>query len=191
MVTFLSGTHARPPNSKRLAGSLGCGYRYVYRLWRKTSRENKNRMSFSDLNEFAMRLRQVIDASARIDSVEAFDEGVQLFQSLALELFHLQFRYNDTYQRFCKSRGISPRNIEHWGQMPAIPTAGFKELALSSLPVDTRTRVFHSSGTTGHRPSHHFHCAESLSVYEASLWPWFASHLLPELKLIKENYPAN
>jgi hypothetical protein len=32
--------------------------------------------------------------------------------------------------------------------------------------------VFHSSGTTEQRPSRHFHSAESLAVYEASLWPW-------------------
>jgi hypothetical protein len=34
--------------------------------------------------------------------------------------------------------------------------------------------VFHSSGTTEHRPSRHFHSAKSLAIYEASLWHWFA-----------------
>ena len=38
--------------------------------------------------------------------------------------------------------------------------------------------MFHSSGTTGQRPSRHFHSGESLAVYEASLWPWFAAHVL-------------
>jgi hypothetical protein len=38
--------------------------------------------------------------------------------------------------------------------------------------------MFCSSGTTQQRPSRHFHNSESLALYEASLWPWFASHLL-------------
>ncbi|MBI4324799.1 MAG: hypothetical protein HY674_05990, partial [Chloroflexi bacterium] len=61
-----------------------------------------------------------------------------------------------------------------------MPTAAFKELDLTSLPAEERTVVFHSSGTTEQRPSRHFHNAESLALYEASLWPWFATHFLAD-----------
>ena len=54
-----------------------------------------------------------------------------------------------------------------------MPTSAFKEVELSCLPPDERTAVFHSSGTTEQKPSRHFHCAESLAVYEASLCQWF------------------
>lgn len=61
-----------------------------------------------------------------------------------------------------------------------MPAVAFKEFELSCIPRERRTRVFHSSGTTGQTPSRHFHFPESLSVYESSLWPWFRQHLLPE-----------
>jgi len=53
---------------------------------------------------------------------------------------------------------------------------------LTSLAPAERTAVFHSSGTTEQRPSRHFHNAESLAVYEASLWPQFCTSVLPDLK---------
>ena len=102
------------------------------------------------------------------------------FNQLALSLFALQFDHNPPYRRFCESRRVAPDTIEHWSRIPAIPTAAFKEFELTSLPAGHRAFVFHSSGTTGRRPGRHFHDAESLSLYEASLLPWFQIHLLPE-----------
>jgi hypothetical protein len=102
------------------------------------------------------------------------------FNHLALSLFTLQFTHNPPYRRFCEARRVAPDTIEHWSGIPAIPAAAFKEFELTSLPADRRARVFHSSGTTGQRPGRHFHDAESLSLYEASLLPWFQTHLLPE-----------
>ena len=63
-------------------------------------------------------------------------------------------------------------------EIPAVPTQAFQELEFTALEPDDRTRVFHSSGTTAQRPSRHFHHAESLALYEDSLRPWFAAHLL-------------
>jgi hypothetical protein len=95
------------------------------------------------------------------------------FDSLALELFALQFKHNGPYRRFCDARRATPEKIKHWDQIPAVPTAAFKELELSCLPVAERTTVFHSSGTTEHQPSRHYHNAESLAIYEASLLAGF------------------
>ena len=47
---------------------------------------------------------------------------------------------------------------------------------MSCIPAGERLEVFHSSGTTEQKPSRHFHHAESLAVYEASLWTWFGRH---------------
>jgi len=102
------------------------------------------------------------------------------FEDLALELFALQFDHNAPYRRFCEARKISPPGVEHWNQIPAVPTSAFKELELSCLPPSERTAVFYSSGTTGQPPSRHFHNPVSLALYEASLWPWFREHLLPD-----------
>lgn len=102
------------------------------------------------------------------------------FNQLALALFALQLAHVEPYRRFCEARGIVPDKITDWSEIPPVPATAFKEFDLSSIPVTERTTVFHSSGTTAQRPSRHFHDAESLSIYEASLLPWFEAHLLPD-----------
>jgi hypothetical protein len=141
--------------------------------------KNKNRMSLKLFNEFAATLCNRIGSSSRGSPVAA-DLEIVPFGTWALELFRLQYAHNEPYRRFCQVRGISPDQVCQWDKIPAMPTAGFKELELSVIPPDQRAGVFHSSGTTEHRPSRHFHNAESLSTYEASLWPWFARHLVSE-----------
>jgi hypothetical protein len=100
------------------------------------------------------------------------------FNPLALELFRLQCAANPAYGIFCQSRRVAPDSTVDWTQIPAVPTAAFKEFEMTCLPTAQRTRVFHSSGTTTDRPSRHFHGKESLATYEASLWPWFEANVL-------------
>jgi hypothetical protein len=130
--------------------------------------QTKNRM-IAELTSFAERLRQNISSGVSVE-----------FNSLALKLFELQYRFNAAYRRICDARGLHPTRVEEWSRIPAVPTAAFKELELTCLSSGQRTAVFHSSGTTGQQPSRHFHSSESRSVYEASLWPWFEKHLLPD-----------
>ena len=105
------------------------------------------------------------------------------FNAMALMLFTLQFDHNPAYRKLCEARKISPSAVTHWSQIPAVPTSAFKELEISSLLPEQRTRVFYSSGTTVQKPSRHFHNAESLAVYEASLLAWFRFQIQPEKNL--------
>lgn len=118
----------------------------------------------SELAIFAARVREFIRHS---------DADQRGFNALALELFGLQFAHNAAYRKFCEARRVTSLTATHWSQIPAMPTAAFKEFELTSLALAERTHVFHSSGTTGQAPSRHFHCVESLAVYEASLLAWF------------------
>ena len=143
----------------------------------------KNRM-ISDLSIYAARLREFISiCTEEFGTVNAPNSPADQqhadaeFNGLALVLFALQFAHNAPYRRICEARRVTPDSIAHWWQIPAVPAAAFKELELTCLPPDERTHVFHSSGTTEQRPSRHFHSAESLAVYEASLWPWFWRNL--------------
>ena len=102
------------------------------------------------------------------------------FNALALELFSLQFQHVEPYRRYCEHLGQTPDRVADWSAIPCIPAAGFKEFDLTSLPAQDRQTVFHSSGTTGHRPGRHYHSPASLELYEGSLLPWFARHLLPD-----------
>lgn len=103
------------------------------------------------------------------------------FNELALSLFALQFRHNPVLRPLCESRGLRPECVTDWRQIPAVPTAAFKDYEVTTLPPAQRTTLFLSSGTTEQRPSRHFHDAASLSVYESSLLPWFQAHLLAGL----------
>ncbi len=95
------------------------------------------------------------------------------FEELARQLFALQFEHNAAYRRLCEARRARPAAIAHWTDIPAVPASAFKEFDLTCLPPAERTTVFHSSGTTGQQPSRHYHNAESLALYEASLLRWF------------------
>lgn len=136
----------------------------------------------SELSIFAARLREQIGFwSEERDSIDASNpdwahHADSEFNGFAVLLFALQFKHNAAYQRICEAQSIHTDAISHWTEIPIVPTAAFKELELTSLPPEQRTQVFHSSGTTEQRPSRHFHNAESLALYEASLWPWFVEN---------------
>jgi hypothetical protein len=141
----------------------------------------KHRMN-KELSSFAARLRDSILSEGRVPRVPDLknrngDSSLRDFDSLALALFTLQFENNAAYRTICEARGLTPKAVEHWTQIPAVPTGAFKELELVCIPPDERTAVFHSSGTTEQKPSRQFHNAESLAVYEASLWKWFAANV--------------
>src|SRR5438552_10580225 len=173
----------RTPNASRNRKAVGPCAASVSQLhissglWRQTSLANKNRMSvIASFNEFSARVHDFV----RSAMVEPGDANQRLFDGLALELFALQFEHNLVYRKFCEARGISPQIIEHWTQIPAVPTAAFKEVELSCLPVTERASVFYSSGTTEHRPSRHFHNADSLGLYEVALLAWFSDRVLAD-----------
>ncbi len=138
-----------------------------------------------DLSSFAERLRDYIARCAK----NSFTGTDAEFNELALSLFALQFQHNAAYQKICAAQGLQPDSLTHWTEIPAMPAASFKELKLTSLLPSERLHVFHSSGTTEQRPSRHFHNAESLAVYEASLLAWFQFHL-PRAKHLAILTPA-
>jgi hypothetical protein len=144
-------------------------------------------LTFADFNA---RLREFIHTSAISHQPSPMDSKsmatAEQFELLALALFHLQFTHNAAYRRLCEARGIKPETISNWCNIPAVPTSAFKELELTSLAPEECTTVFFSSGTTGQRRSRHFHSAESLALYEASLLPWFERHLLADVNDLVE-----
>ena len=160
---------------------------------------NENRMN-KELSDFAARLRGIISSLVaaevtrlkNLESPGGISTLIRLgpphvgcykdFDALARELFALQFKYNPAYRKICEARRVTPEVVEHWTQIPAVPTAAFKELELTCLPPDERTLAFHSSGTTEQTPSRHYHCRESLKIYETSLWSWFVPNVLSDLR---------
>jgi hypothetical protein len=115
------------------------------------------------------------------ESLREFIRGgsSQEFQTLALELFSLQFAHNPGYRRFCEAENCTPERVRNWNEIPAVPTVAFKDFELTSIPAGQRTTVFCSSGTIPRlrEPSRHFHNASSLALYELSLIEWGKRHL--------------
>jgi hypothetical protein len=113
------------------------------------------------------------------------------FNALALELFALQYEWVSAYRTWCAARRSTPDRVRNWREIPAVPAEAFKEYEFSSIPLQERSSVFLSSGTTALQRSRNYHCRESLALYEASLIPWFAEHVLPESTPAEPNETAS
>ena len=155
----------------------------------------------SELSIFAARVRDHIgiwaddfSLGAELRNDPAYLQHADIeFSGMAVMLFTLQYKHNAPYRRLCEARGIRPSDVNHWSQIPVVPAAAFKELELTGLHPEERTHVFHSSGTTEQRPSRHFHRADSLALYEASLWPWLKENCglrIADCRLVSLTPPA-
>jgi hypothetical protein len=101
------------------------------------------------------------------------------FDALARDLFQFQFAHCAAYRRFCEGRGVTPRALEGWRDIPAVPTGAFKELVLTSFPEAETRHVFRTSGTsTSTRGALYL---DTLTLYEGSLLPAFQRAVLPDL----------
>ena len=142
---------------------------------RETSHEqNRLKTATSDLQDICLRAAAFIEAEP--------EKRDQHFDALAFDLFAFQYEMNPAYQAFCRYQGKTPFTVRRLQELPAIVTSAFKEADLTVLRPEQRTTVFHSSGTTEHRPSRQFHSTDTLQVYERSLLAGFKPHVLPDRK---------
>jgi len=105
------------------------------------------------------------------------------FEALAFKIFSYQFEKNLNYKKFCVLEGKTPSNVSSWKEIPAIPAAGFKELALATFPVRRAVKIFKTSGTTqrlGPIPGRGVHFFDTLKLYGAAVLPPFRKYLLPD-----------
>jgi hypothetical protein len=101
------------------------------------------------------------------------------FNALALRLFAYQYSANLPYQQYCRRRGHTPDSVQHWQHIPAVPIGAFKELTLSCIPASHAEAVWMSSGTTSPEKRSKNYQAR-LAIYNASMLPNFAAHVLPD-----------
>lgn len=103
------------------------------------------------------------------------------FNAMALRLFAHQYARNEPYRRFCQRRGITPRRVMDWRDIPAVPIDAFKETTLSCEPVETCERVFMTSGTTrAEMKGRHHH--PTIAVWDASMRRNFARRFMQGLE---------
>jgi hypothetical protein len=99
------------------------------------------------------------------------------FASLALAVFNYQFRCNLPYRRFCLARGKTPEAVRDWREIPAVPTAAFKEMDLACGPAE---KIFLTSGTTRGQEKRGRHLVPRLELYQRSALSHFAACFLPD-----------
>jgi hypothetical protein len=109
---------------------------------------------------------------------EAVDDDA--FNRLALRAFELQYARNAPYAAYCGRRGLEPGNVDHWTQVPAVPTAAFKEVALVAGDPAAAEAVFRTSGTTQGHEKRGVHYVLDVALYHFSLIPNFAGCVLPD-----------
>ncbi|MEY2801366.1 MAG: hypothetical protein RL513_951 [Pseudomonadota bacterium] len=99
------------------------------------------------------------------------------FDAMALRLFAHQYEHNEPLRRFCQRRGLTPRRVSSWRDIPAVPINAFKETTLSCEPVDACERVFMTSGTTrAEVKGRHHH--PTIAVWDLSMRRNFAARFM-------------
>ena len=92
-----------------------------------------------------------------VEAIERFVESPAEgdFERLALDAFAFQFDRIEPYRRWCERSGRTPASVTRWRDIPWVPAAAMKTVALAAAPA---VLTFRSSGTTaGERRSEHHH----------------------------------
>jgi hypothetical protein len=101
------------------------------------------------------------------------------FNDLALRIFEYQLRHNEPYARYAGSLGWSTSRLpSSWHEIPAVPTAAYKEAVLATFDVSKAQLVFVTSGTTQGVGGRHY--METSALYDAALIAGFDRFVLPD-----------
>lgn len=120
---------------------------------------------------------QLVDNLLKFISAEASTE--ESFNRMAMQIFAYQFENNPPYHKFCLQKGTTPRIVQSWQEIPAVPINGYKNLTLSCRPREKIERVFMTSGTTkGNVKGKCYH--PFLSVYDRSMIINFKNRFMKE-----------
>jgi hypothetical protein len=101
------------------------------------------------------------------------------FDALALRIFAHQLTYNLPYAQYCATQGVSHgRMPATWHEIPAVPTAAYKEASFATFNPALAALVFETSGTTQGQTGRHY--MESSRLYDAALMAGFDRFMLPD-----------
>jgi hypothetical protein len=122
---------------------------------------------------------------------ERFGRGVDVpfpdaeFNRLALAVFAYQWERNLPFQRYCRARGRTPNGVQDWREVPALPTAAFKEVDLTTVAANAARVVYVTSGTSIGSEKRGRHLLPDTRLYDASLLPNLKAHLFPDVEKIR------
>lgn len=76
------------------------------------------------------------------------------FDSIALEVFHFQYKHNSLFRQYCELVQKTPQTVHYPAEIPFLPISFYKSHAIKTTSFDADL-VFQSSGTTGSLTSSH------------------------------------
>ncbi|RYE90403.1 MAG: long-chain fatty acid--CoA ligase, partial [Oxalobacteraceae bacterium] len=129
-----------------------------------------NAVLFSEMQQMVDRLLDFIAQEGCSDAE---------FDALAAALFAFQYDHDVALRRFCQRRGVTPRQVRGWRDIPLVPISAFKDAVLSCLPPAECERVFMTSGTTREDVkgrNHH----PTIAVWDASMRRNFARRFMAD-----------
>jgi hypothetical protein len=120
-------------------------------------------------------MQQVVDRLLAFLAQDGCTEAQ--YDAMALELFAFQHAHNAPLRRFCAGRGITPRRVAGWRDIPAVPIGAFKDATLSCIDPQACERVFMTSGTTrGDVKGRNHH--PTIAVWDASMQRTFRERFM-------------
>ncbi|MDB5092494.1 MAG: putative acyl protein synthase/acyl-CoA reductase-like protein [Candidatus Eremiobacteraeota bacterium] len=110
-------------------------------------------------------------------AIDAYALDDAAFLALARDLFAYQVTHNAPYAAYARSLGFDAQRLpEHIEDMPAVPSAAFKEARLATFPAEESVLWFETSGTTlGRGGRHEF---PTTALYDAALLASFDRMML-------------
>ncbi|MDQ2864721.1 MAG: hypothetical protein M3R51_00700 [Candidatus Eremiobacteraeota bacterium] len=120
--------------------------------------------------------REILNLISRWHSIGA-DIDDRYFNDLALRVFAHQLRYNEPYARYAASFGVTLSALPAtWNDIPAVPSAAYKETVLATFDVSRAALAFQTSGTTQGIAGRHY--MENAALYDAALLATFDRFVL-------------
>lgn len=71
-----------------------------------------------------------------------------VFNTLCLDVFEYQYTANEPYRRYCQGKGINPKDVSSWLDIPAYPSEAFKKDTIVSFPMEKMVMENITGGTT-------------------------------------------
>ncbi len=84
---------------------------------------------------------------------------------MALELFRIQYQFNEVYKTYVDTLGIVPHEVTRIEKIPFLPIQFFKSREIKTTAFEPEN-IFESSGTTGENTSRHY--VKSNALYRES-----------------------
>ncbi len=88
---------------------------------------------------------------------------------LACRAFAIQYAGNTPYRLYCDRLGVSPADVDEWRDVPAVPTAAFRQALLFVGDPAEASLEFRTTGTTRGPGRRGRHLVRDPELYRASL----------------------